>query len=209
MLSSLRIRDLVLIDSLDLTLSTKFNVLTGETGAGKSLIATAMDLLLGRRGSQGLVRRGCEEAEVEGLFDISDEPGVKAGLRNAGLPDDDELLVRRVIPAKGKHKCFVNGRLSSLGVLSQLAEGLARVTSQHEQHNLSEPANRLEVLDGFGKLCNSRVAASVDSPAAPSVSAAWPVRGATVPATLMGKLIWSCVASPPGKPPKGSSGKAP
>lgn len=152
MLSSLRVRDLVLIDALDLTLSPKFNVLTGETGAGKSLVAAAMDLLLGRRGSQELVRRGCDEAEVEGLFDISDEPEVKIRLGEAGLPVDDELLIRRVIPAKGKHKCFVNGRLSSLSVLSHLAEGLARVTSQHEQHSLSDPGSRLALLDGFGKL---------------------------------------------------------
>ncbi len=152
MLSSLRVRDLVLIDELDLTLSSKFNVLTGETGAGKSLAATAVDLLLGRRGSQELVRRGCEEAEVEGLFDISDEPEVKAKLAEAGLPTDDELLIRRVIPAKGKHKCFVNGRLSSLGVLAYLAEGLAKITSQHEQHSLSDPTSRLSMLDGFGNL---------------------------------------------------------
>jgi DNA repair protein RecN (Recombination protein N) len=155
MLSSLRVRDLVLIDELDLTLSPKLNVLTGETGAGKSLVAAAVDLLLGRRGSQELVRRGREEAEVEGLFDISDEPAVKERLLQAGLPPDDELLIRRVIPAKGKHKCFVNGRLSSLGVLSHLAEGLARVTSQHEQHSLADPASRLLLLDGFGKLLPS------------------------------------------------------
>lgn len=155
MLSSLRVRDLVLIDELDLTLSPKLNVLTGETGAGKSLVASAVDLLLGRRGSQELVRRGREEAEVEGLFDISDEPEVKERLSEAGLPQDDELLIRRVIPAKGKHKCFVNGRLSSLGVLSHLAEGLARVTSQHEQHSLADPASRLLLLDGFGKLFSS------------------------------------------------------
>jgi DNA repair protein RecN (Recombination protein N) len=152
MLSSLRVRDLVLIDELDLVLSPTFNVLTGETGAGKSLVATAVDLLLGRRGSQELVRRGREEAEVEGLFDISDEPDIKGRLFEAGLPVDDELLIRRVIPAKGKHKCYVNGRLSSLGVLSQLAEGLAKMTSQHEQHSLSDPASRLSLLDGFGKL---------------------------------------------------------
>ena len=152
MLAHLRVRDLVLIDVLDIDLSPKFNVLTGETGAGKSLVATAVDLLLGRRAAGEMVRRGCEEAEVEGIFDITDEPEVKTRLENAGLPEEDELLIRRVIPAKGRHKCYVNGRLASLGLLSHLAEGLARVTSQHEQLTLSEPQSRLTILDGFGGL---------------------------------------------------------
>ena len=156
MLAHLRVRDLVLIDELDLALSHKLNVLTGETGAGKSLVAAAMDLLLGRRASGELVRRGAKEAEVEGLFDISDEPAVRDRLAEAGLPADDELLVRRVIPASGRHKCYVNGRLASLSLLSHLAEGLARITSQHEQHSLSDPAARLELLDGFGGLGDHR-----------------------------------------------------
>jgi len=152
MLAHLKVRDLVLIDALDIDLSSKFNVITGETGAGKSLVATAVDLLLGRRAAGEMVRHGCPEAEVEGLFDIEDEPEVKARLEEAGLPADDELLVRRVIPAKGRHKCYVNGRLASLSLLSRLAEGLARVTSQHEQHTLADPASRLATLDSFGGL---------------------------------------------------------
>lgn len=151
MLAHLRIKDLVLIDELNLELSRGFNALTGETGAGKSLIATAVDLLLGRRASAGLVRKGREEAEVEGLFDISDEDGVKAKLAEAGLPVDDELLVRRVIPASGRHRCFINGRLASLNVLSELAQGLASVMSQHEQHTLLDPARQLALLDGFAR----------------------------------------------------------
>ncbi len=158
MLAHLRVRDLVLIDELDLELSPKLNILTGETGAGKSLVASAMDLLLGRRASGELVRRGAREAEVEGLFDVSDEPTVKERLEEAGLPAEDELLIRRVIPASGRHKCYVNGRLASLSLLSHLAEGLARVTSQHEQHSLSNPAARLELLDGFAGLAGEREA---------------------------------------------------
>ena len=104
MLAHLKVRDFVLIHKLDLELSPGFNVLTGETGAGKSLIALAVDLLLGRRGKGELVRKGAKEAEIEGLFDISDEPEVKDRLRQAGLPGDDELVVRRVIPASGRHR---------------------------------------------------------------------------------------------------------
>jgi DNA repair protein RecN (Recombination protein N) len=150
MLAHLKIRNFVLIDELDLALSPGFNVLTGETGTGKSLIASALDLLLGRRARGDLVRKGKKEAEIEGLFDISDEPSVKASLRRAGLPEDDELLVRRVIPASGRHRCYVNGGLASLSVLSGMAEGLARLMGQHEQLSLLVPAKQLDMLDQFG-----------------------------------------------------------
>jgi len=150
MLTNLRVRDLVLIEELDLQLTPGFNALTGETGAGKSLVVTALDLLLGRRASSELVRRGADDAEVEGVFDISDEPAVRARLEQAGLPVDDELLVRRVIPAEGRHRCYVNGKLSSLGVLASLAEGLASVMGQHEHHTLLDPLSQLELLDDLG-----------------------------------------------------------
>ena len=89
MLVHLKVRDLVLIEELDLPLAAGFNVLTGETGAGKSLVATAVGLLLGRKGTSDVVRRGAVEAEVEGLFDISDEPQIRAVLLEAGLPVSD------------------------------------------------------------------------------------------------------------------------
>lgn len=152
MLLQLKVSDLVLIDSLDLELHPGFNVLTGETGAGKSLIATAIDLVLGRRARGDLVRKGRDEAEVEALFDISDEPRVRERLEQGGLPVGDELLVRRVVAAGGRHRCYVNGRLSSLSVLSELAEGLASVMGQHEQHALLDTAQQLGMIDGFGAL---------------------------------------------------------
>ena len=114
MLAHLRVRDLVLIENLDLELSNGFNAMTGETGAGKSLVVTALDLLLGRRARTDLVRKGSKEATIEGLFDVTDEPEVHARLEDAGFSVDDELLVRRVIPAQGRHRCYVNGKLASL-----------------------------------------------------------------------------------------------
>ena len=150
MLAHLRVRDLVLIENLDLDLSNGFNAMTGETGAGKSLVVTALDLLLGRRARTDLVRKGSKEATIEGLFDVTDEPEVHLRLEDAGFPVDDELLVRRVIPAQGRHRCYVNGKLASLGVLSSLAEGLASIMGQHEHHSLSESSNQLDMLDGFG-----------------------------------------------------------
>ena len=152
MLVHLKVRDLVLIEELDLELSAGFNVLTGETGAGKSLVATAVHLLLGRKAGPEVVRRGAETAEVEGIFDIGDEPGVRARLEAAGLPTDAELLVRRVIPAVGRQRCFVDGRLSSLSMLAGLAEGLAVFAGQHEHLQLLEPARQLALVDAFGEL---------------------------------------------------------
>jgi DNA repair protein RecN (Recombination protein N) len=152
MLAHLTVRDFVLIDELDLAFSDGFNVLTGETGAGKSLIATAVDLLLGKRASGELVRTGAKEAAIEGLFDISDEPEVQDRLCEAGLPADDNLLVRRVIPSNGRHRCYVNGHLASLSLLSKMSDGLAKLMSQHEQLTLLNPAAQLDMIDGFGQL---------------------------------------------------------
>ncbi len=152
MLVHLRVRDLVLIDSLDLEFAPGLTVLTGETGAGKSLVATAIHLLLGRKAGSEVVRKGAEAVEVEGLFDVSDEPGVRARLAEAGLPVNDELLVRRVIPAEGRQRCFVNGRVSSMAVLRELAEGLASFAGQHEHLALLDPARQLALLDAFAGL---------------------------------------------------------
>ncbi len=152
MLVRLRVKDLVLIEDLDLELGPGFHVLTGETGAGKSLVAAAVGLLLGWKAGSGAVRRGAREAEVEGLFDISDEPAVRERLRAAGLPSDDELVIRRVIPADGRQRAYVNGRLSSRAVLLSLAGDLASVASQREHHALLEPARQLALLDAYGDL---------------------------------------------------------
>jgi DNA repair protein RecN (Recombination protein N) len=150
MLVQLRVRELVLIEQLDVQLAPGFNVLTGETGAGKSLVVAAFDLLLGRRASAELVRRGAAEAEVEGLFDVSDEPAVRERLEAAGLPSSGELLVRRVVPSDGRNRCYVNGKLASLAVLADLAAGLASVMGQHEHHALFDPAVQLALLDAYG-----------------------------------------------------------
>ena len=150
MLSHLQIRDLLLIEDLSVDFSPGFNALTGETGAGKSLVVTSLDLLLGKRGTSDLVRRGADSAEVEGLFLIADDSALQQRLDEAGFPADDELLIRRVIPADGRHRCYINGRLASLGVLAQLAADLANVMGQHEHHSLSVPEVQMNVLDDYG-----------------------------------------------------------
>jgi DNA repair protein RecN (Recombination protein N) len=156
MLAELRVRDLLLIADVSLAFSPGFNVLTGETGAGKSLIAQAVSLLLGRRVEGEIVRRGAQAAEVEGLFVIADEPEVREKLLAAGLPGGDELLVRRVIPADGRQRCFLNGRLASLPLLSDLARELASFAGQHEHLALLDPSRQRDILDDFGRLTADR-----------------------------------------------------
>lgn len=152
MLAALRVRDLVLIESLDLELHSGFNVLTGETGAGKSILIEAIGLTLGSRSKANLVRAGAEHAEVEALFDIGDDEAVKRRLEAAGWEVGDELLVRRHVPADGKSRCFVNGHPVPQAMLASLARGLAELSSQHEHHTLTDPSSHLFALDAFASL---------------------------------------------------------
>ncbi len=171
MLVEFRVRDLVLIEDLSLALAPGLNVLTGETGAGKSLVAQAVGLLLGRKAEPDIVRRGAEAAEVEGLFDVSDEPAVKESLAHAGLPAGDELLVRRIVPAEGRQRCFLNGRLASLPLLSEIAHHLASFAGQHEHLSLLEPARQRDLLDARGALEGRRAEMSRLAAAATAAAA--------------------------------------
>jgi DNA repair protein RecN (Recombination protein N) len=152
MLTVLRVRDLVLIESLDLELHHGFNVLTGETGAGKTILVEAIGLALGARGKADLVRSGAGAAEVEALFDVADDPGARERVAAAGWDTSDELLLRRVLPADGRARCHVNGHAVPLALLADLARGLAELSSQHEHHTLTDPATHLFSLDAFAGL---------------------------------------------------------
>ncbi len=158
MLTCLRVRNFAIIDALEVEFGPGLNVVTGETGAGKSILVSALQLVLGGRGRPELVRTGEKQAEVEALFDLSANPGLREGLAeldDAGLGDGalkemDELIIRRVVLASGRTRAYVNGRLTTAGQLSRLAEGLADISSQHEHHSLVDPATHLRYLDAFG-----------------------------------------------------------
>src|SRR5688572_12773002 len=159
MLLSLSIKNLVLIEQLELTLATGFNVLTGETGAGKSMLVDALALVLGGRARPDLVRSGAREAEVEALFEL--EPGSRAAakLEAAGIPldrDEGTLVVRRVVHPEGRSRAYLNGRLSTATQLADLAPDLCDIASQHESVTLTDPATHLEYLDAYGKLGRTR-----------------------------------------------------
>jgi DNA repair protein RecN (Recombination protein N) len=161
MLLELRIKNFAIIDELDLSFSKGFNILTGETGAGKSIILNAVQLLLGDRASEELIRSSEEEASVEALFDISGNRGVKAriqekGQRLSGAEEGDSLLVRRVISRSGRGKAFINGNLATLGMLSEVGEELLSIYGQHEHQSLQRVDTHLDILDEFGGLMELR-----------------------------------------------------
>lgn len=152
MLQTLSVRRLALIDELLLEPGSGFNVLTGETGAGKSMIVGALGLVLGGRARPEMVRAGAKEAEVEALFDVRAGSRAFAKLEAAGVPVDGELVIRRVVQAGGRSRAYLNGRLSTATQLAELGPELCDIASQHESVSLTDPATHLDYLDAFGQL---------------------------------------------------------
>lgn len=156
MLLELSIQNLVLIERLTVEFGEGFNVLTGETGAGKSMLVDALGLVLGGRARPDVVRTGEKEAEVEARFEVGPGSRVLSLLAEAGIPCDGELVVRRVVQAEGRSRAFLNGRASTAAQLADLAKDLCDIASQHESVSLTDPASHLEYLDAFGHLDEAR-----------------------------------------------------
>ncbi len=144
-LLELRVENLVLIERAELRLGPGLNVITGETGAGKTMLASALDLLLGGRSKQSLVRTGASEAYVEGVFDLTDPLRELLGDR---IPSDaEELVLARRITAEGRTRAYVAGRTATATELRETAELLIAFTGQHEHRRLVEPKAQLELVD--------------------------------------------------------------
>ncbi len=169
MLTYLRLRDFAIVDELSVEFGPRLNVVTGETGAGKSLMVDALHLVLGGRTSGDVIRSGAESAEVEALFEFEGKGHELIRARLAALdlderpdasapPDGDsdraELIVRRVVGKGGRGRAYANGRLITLQQLNALTEGLVDISSQHEHHSLTDSTNHLGYLDSFAKLDN-------------------------------------------------------
>lgn len=154
MLLHLKIRNLAIIDEVELAFGPGFTVITGETGAGKSIVVDALVVALGGRAGANLVRTGAESAEVEALFDIHEHPVVRARLEQRDLvgDDPDQLLVRRVIGPRGRAKVLVNGRLATVATLVEIVRGLVDISGQHEQQSLLVVDNHVDILDAAGDL---------------------------------------------------------
>jgi DNA repair protein RecN (Recombination protein N) len=158
MLFQLNITDFAIIKHLDLSLREGLNTVSGETGAGKSIIINAINLILGGRSSADLIRTGCDEAVVEGLFVFPDNPpGLNKILVEEGISFDNELLIKRIISREGRNKVFVNGSLSTLQMLSRLGPRLISISGQYEHQLLLRPDNHLFLLDDFSGLEDERV----------------------------------------------------
>lgn len=151
MIRTLRVRKLAVIEDLELALTSGLNVVTGETGAGKSLLVTAFGLLRGQRASSDQVRAGAAAAELEALLD---DPPALARARDLGLadPDDEELVVVRSVSADGRGSVRVNGRLASVGLLRRLLRDSLEITGQGEHQELVRPEVQAGLLDAFAGL---------------------------------------------------------
>lgn len=150
MLLTLSITNFAIIDRLEIEFGAGFNVLTGETGAGKSIVMDAIGLLLGDRASPELIRAGCEEATVEALFDLAGRADLQAVVAEAGFPAGDELVLRRIVSRGGRSRAYVNGSLATLLQLQPLAERLVAVCGQHEHQALLAREAHLPFVDRFG-----------------------------------------------------------
>ena len=149
MLRSLAIRDMLLIDRLDLDFQPGLNVLTGETGAGKSILLDSLGFVLGWRGRADLVRQGAQQGEVEAVFDLSsDHPGRKV-LEQAGIPCEDDLILRRVNTAEGRKTAWINDRRASGEVLRALSDTLVELHGQHDDRGLLNPRGHRHLLDAY------------------------------------------------------------
>ena len=158
MLASLAIRDVVLIEKLDLSFDAGLAVLTGETGAGKSILLDSLGLALGQRAEAGLVRAGQAQASVAAAFLPSPDHPCFDILRDQGISAEDELVLRRVLQADGKSRAFINDQPVSVALLKRLGATLVEVQGQHEQVGLADPATHAGLLDAFGALDGERSA---------------------------------------------------
>ncbi len=151
MLRELHVRDLALIEEASLEFGRGLNVLSGETGAGKTVLVGALGLLLGGRGDSGLVRAGAARLELEAAFDAP-QGSLLAAAAGEGLDltGDEELILRRVITAEGKGRCYVNGTICTVSTLAHLGEHLVDIHGQHDHQRLLRPASHLEYLDASG-----------------------------------------------------------
>ncbi|MCS7187745.1 MAG: AAA family ATPase, partial [Armatimonadota bacterium] len=151
MLTELLIRNLAIIDEVQVPFQSGFNVLTGETGAGKSIIIHALNFLVGGKGDIDLIRTGADFMVVEAVFDLNRCLQVKSVLEELGFePEDDTLILSRELSRSGRSRCRINGHAATVAMLKQIGKSLVDIHGQHEHQSLLEPYNHLRFLDAFG-----------------------------------------------------------
>ena len=152
MLARLSIRDIVLIERLDIEFSRGLAVLTGETGAGKSILLDAFALALGGRGDAGLVRNGAEQGQVTAVFDVPKGHPAAAILSDNGLEDTGEMILRRVQLADGRTRAFINDQAISVQTLKAVGSALVEIHGQHDERALVDASTHRRLLDAFAGL---------------------------------------------------------
>jgi len=155
MLKFLKISNLAIIDEVEVEFHSGFSILTGETGAGKSILIGALNLLSGAKVSQDLIRTGEEEASVEALFEVPEGCPFPGDLGEAA-PETGEVILTRRVFRSGRSRCFINGSLSTVKTLQSVARSLVGIFGQHEHHVLLNPEEHVEILDQFGLLEENR-----------------------------------------------------
>jgi len=165
MLAALSIRDIVLIDKLDLAFGAGLSALTGETGAGKSILLDAFSLAIGARGDASLVRRGAEQGQVTATFELAPDHPVLALLAGNDIPIEDMLILRRVQGADGRSRAFINDTSVSVQLLRQVGQALVEIHGQHDERALIDPSGHRDLVDAFGGLSDDarRVEALYDA----------------------------------------------
>lgn len=151
MLCQLSIENIALIDKLSLELKDGLNILSGETGAGKSIIIDSLNFVLGERADKSLIRYGTDKASVEAVFEEYITPAVSSYLDDLGIETEDVLVIRRKMSIDGKNECRINGRISTLSTLKGLTELLVDIHGQHEHQSLLKSANHISLLDKLGE----------------------------------------------------------
>jgi len=152
MLKSLLIKDYALIENIEIQFGKGLNIITGETGAGKSILIDAMGLLLGERASVDVIRKGAEKSIVEGIFEISGNKKVNKILDEHEIEVDEELIIRRELSIKGTNRCFVNDTPVTLNVIKEIGDLVVDLHGQHEHQSLLKTDNHLEMLDEFADI---------------------------------------------------------
>ena len=154
MLKSLEVKDYALIEHISIEFGSGLNIITGETGAGKSILIDAMSLLLGERASTEVVRKGAQKSVVEGIFDVKENKKVKSLLEENDVDFTDEMIIRREVSLKGTNRCFINDTPVNLNLIKDAGNLLVDLHGQHEHQSLLRTETHIDYLDEFGSYDN-------------------------------------------------------
>ncbi|MDY0362143.1 MAG: DNA repair protein RecN [Desulforegulaceae bacterium] len=156
MISEISIKNLAVIDDIKIKFETGLNILTGETGAGKSIIINAINLILGDRANAKMIRTGEENAEIEAFFSINQNSPAWIKMKENDFEPEEGLIIRRIIQKNNRHKIYINQRLATAQILNEITKNLASVSGQHEHQTLLDEKNNIYFLDNFAGLNKER-----------------------------------------------------